>query len=236
VIHALFKDYDTNRDGLISEAEFNELGMTLWAPRENPGTVRGKSGRGSSERIKMAHMIQGMWRCFDKKGSGYMTLAQLLKAYYPHLSNKDCKRVVSHYVSHQPVPPVTTLREKLANIPGALEDIRDIFDHWDKNKDGLVEWSDLSDTLSMAGIDRETATTWLHKEATSSESKNGEQVEGGLQRRLSHLDLSDMEILLASNYLGHTSSADDPSSVLDAWLNGKPIGGLGYAAVALGTA
>jgi len=237
VIHKVFKEYDSNKDNLISQGEFEALALSLWAPGDDQlDTVRGRSKLAQSEYGKMVFMVQGMWRSFDSNKSGFMSLPQLVKVYYPHLSISDCKHVVQQYT--QPSREKLTLHQRLAKIPGALEEIRDLFNHWDHNGDGFVEWGDLASALHEAGIDRNTAEGWILSETGKPETRPA--------KGQNQLDYHDIEALLGSNYLprGATfSSPRNPTSVgvscrpeasrtsrkvLDGWLKGEPVAGLGF--------
>ena len=210
VIKALFDAADTDGDGLVTQGEFEAM-ITKADPAEesNPATKRRYMERLTSS-VKN-HLLDDLWRKIDKARNGAIDLSQMLAVYFPRLSAADRMRVVNHYCPAAPVP-VATPSPILNDIPGAVSEINEIFNFWDRDGDGLCSWFDLQPSLQRAGVGMHTARQWLQE----AKQDTGSSVPFyRLDQKLSH---KDVQTLLSSNYLSSQKSNHD--EIMRAYMSG----------------
>jgi len=118
-----------------------------------------------------------------------ITLVDFMALCHPHLPRSSVKRAIRHY-DEKPSKPKKTLDE------GAREEISMIFEHLDKDHDGLVRVKSLRPLLNKLGIQDGDLTSWLtdlkHKETNE------------LCRAKSKLNEDDFSQLLEPVYMPQT--------------------------------
>jgi len=183
VIASLFAEYDTNHDKRITRDEFEEMALKTY---EKLPVFSQKSVRES-----LSPHLDLLWSSLGKLHLHGITLAQFIGIFYPHISKRDIARCLKAYGPHP--RRSRTSQEKLRAVPGAAEELREIFEHWDKNGDGLVTWTELESPLHRAGVALETAKGWLREARVTAGTED--------QRSSDELTLGDVEAVFCSNYV-----------------------------------
>jgi len=162
VIESLFAEYDIDQDGRITRTEFEEMSMQAFDAL--PLFSKEKA------RERLAPHLSTMWDSLSKSSQDGITMPQLLRMFYPRISKHDIARCIKAYSARQRPSKSKTLKEKLRAVPGATEELQEMFTYWDKDGDGVVTWTGLSSPLRRAGVSVETAKGWL-REARNKETK-----------------------------------------------------------------
>ena len=139
IAKSIFDRYDTDGDGSISADEF------VRALKQHAPLVEGAD----------------LFMKLDRNMTGVIGLVQWLHIYFPHVHMSECRRVVSKYLP-KPRTPTPPSVKTLEDCPGAKEEIKAIFQHWDKQGNGNISLEDLQSPLVRCGISGTTALLWLN--------------------------------------------------------------------------
>merc|ERR1719261_1312634 len=127
-------------------------------------------------------------------------LVDFVALFFPHLPRPSVQRACDHYVEKPPPPPKTkTFEEKLGEVSGAREEIQQIFERLDGDKDGLVRMKSLEPLMVDLGITEQDLAGWMEDL----------QEDNVLQRKKSKLDAGDMQRLLGPVYIPSSPKCED---------------------------
>jgi len=180
---------DKDKDGVISREEFT-AGL-----RHAPKALL----RGATEHGGIEGLAWDLFSIIDKKNNGAIDFAQFLKFNFPKLSEKQIRSAI-HYFSPPPPPPPPPKIITIRDVPGAQDDIESIFTFWDKKKQGVVRWSELSSPLQRCGIDLEAAEAWL----SESQSEDSADLR---RKRKSTVTQQDLESLFEDCYVQNVAES-----------------------------
>merc|ERR1711998_50561 len=213
VIKAVWDDHDKKKLGWIGEAEFVKAVLRLderKAEREGErirnryfdkriGDTIGALAelsivQGAEARARHA---SGMFRAVVEaagKSEDRIELVDFVQLFFPHLPRHAVRRACEHYAEKPPPPPRTkTFEEKLDECEGAREEIQQIFERLDGDKDGLVRMKSLEPMMVELGITQKDIRGWM------SDMPCGKGL-GVMGRMKSKLDADDMQLLLGPTY------------------------------------
>merc|ERR1712100_167492 len=88
----------------------------------------------------------------------YITLVDFMSMFFPHLPRGAVKKAVAHYEKPPPPPPK---KMQLQDLPEAKEEIKEMFDGLDSDKDGLVRVSSLKPLMADLGISEKDLADWM---------------------------------------------------------------------------
>jgi len=179
IAKSIFDRYDTDGDGSISADEF------VRALKQHAPLVEGAD----------------LFMKLDRNMTGVIGLVQWLHIYFPHVHMSECRRVVSKYLP-KPRTPTPPSVKTLEDCPGAKEEIKAIFQHWDKQGNGNISLEDLQSPLVRCGISGTTALLWLNDGWEG--SPVGSPTVGSLKGTLSNggqIDEAAIAKVLASVYI-----------------------------------
>jgi len=203
VIAADLRKAENHGKAVEARYQNEDVGSTMGAKAERHWL---KSDRYS--RRKWAHsMFQSVtarkakdmtatWRGRDDAEMDKISLCDFMCLNFPHLPRSAVRRACDHYKRPPPPPPKeTTLRD----VGGAKEEIRDMFDGLDKDKDGLVRTKSLANLCNRLGITHDDLEQWMTELPPVLHRVKGRLGGGGqsdLSRKKSKLDLMDFERLM----------------------------------------
>lgn len=203
LVWQIFKEHDSDGDGLITENEFaaavSRVGVDdnrSFKARPTTGVSLGQHSFGIYERIMSK----------ERQVHGGISLVQFVHLYFPHLSRAEVERTVKHYTYEPPPPP--PVERTLSDVEGAKEEIEEIFKKLDGDKDGLVRVKSLEPMFLRTGLRSGDVQEWLKE--IGLQGTHATEAEKKLERLKSKLDLRDMEKLLGPVYVG--SSEDQPAT------------------------
>lgn len=217
LIKSVFDEYDTDDDGSISEKEFVVAVLRLDEKRAEREGERVRSRflnkdigdtvgamaelralKGEAARSK--HAVS-MFRTVVEK-TGQLQLVDMLALYFPHLPRTAVERAYNHHAEKPaPPPPKKSFEQRLDEAPGARDEIKDIFEALDGDRDGLVRMKSLEPMMVELGITEKDIEGWLAADGM------------GMIRMKSRLDVDDMQRLLGSAYIAPSPKSNAGSKV-----------------------
>jgi len=148
----VFDEYDKDGSGRISLAEFTaslKLKREMAAPK--PGEKSSLDQRNAAKGISLVDLSEGVFHEMDEDGDGEVGFAELLKLFYRYARPDEIEAMMS-YVAPEPEPEPEPKPELSKE---AIQQIRQIFKLYDKDKSGSLTFAELKKALEKTGIDPE---------------------------------------------------------------------------------
>lgn len=217
VIKAVWDDHDKKKLGWIGEPEFlkavlclderkaeregerirsryfdKDVGDTVGALAELD-KLSGDQARGRHAAAMFRAVVEAAGKTGEEQDR--IELVDFVALFFPHLQRAAVRRACEHYCEKPAPPPkIKTFEEKLEEAPGAKEEIREIFERLDGNKDGLVRMKSLEPMMVELGITQKDIQGWML------DMPHGKGL-GAMGRMKSKLDVDDMQQLLGPSYI-----------------------------------
>jgi len=199
-VHMVFKEHDADGDGIITQDEFVSMVQRAESRKNDqlPECMPRRKVRPSTGEIlenQAMSMHESVMRHSEScQQRGGITLVSFMALYFPYLPLHEVERACQHYV-RPPTPPPPPPKKTLDDIEGGREEITEIFDRLDTDRDGLVRMKSLEPMLQRIGISRQEVDDWITQLPSNK-----------MQRCKSKIDAQDLEHLLAPSYVARIES------------------------------
>ena len=147
---------------------------------------------------KKANDLRATWRGRDKREAERISLLDFMCMNFRHLPRSAVRRACEHY--QKPPPPAPT-KERLSDVEGAQEEIKEMFEGLDTDGDGLVRCNSLAMRTSALGISQDDLAAWMTELPPALQRTKALPHHTALVKTKSKLTLSDFERLMAPVYI-----------------------------------
>ena len=148
----VFDDYDRDGGGEIDIFEFKEA---LKKRQEKlvsyDGRTKTRAERKAAEGVSLLEVMEPLFEAMDRDGDGSATFGELLHVLYPLANQKD-REIMMGWVAEPPPPPP---QPKVILNQEQLDEIREIFNLYDRDRSGTLTVDELSKALSSCGMEPE---------------------------------------------------------------------------------
>eukprot|EP00955_Chlamydomonas_euryale_P116252 366406-Chlamydomonas_euryale.AAC.15 len=131
LLYSIFKDMNLNDDGVVSYMEFKRH-MVKHKPH-------------------LAHMSASIFKSLDKRKSGGLSFQDLVKRMFPEARPTDVK-ILMHMAD-----PKACLPQVKVDL-SILEDIKSIFDAYDDDQSGQLDYDEFLHAMELAGFNQEESS------------------------------------------------------------------------------
>lgn len=106
----------------------------------------------------------GMFRSVDRNRDGTLTFGELLHAYFPACSEADVQAALKKYrkpAEETRAADASVIEEERCLTAEEREELRALFDLWDRNKDGVISLEELRHSCRNVGVDESVIDGWF---------------------------------------------------------------------------
>ena len=147
----VFDDYDQDKCGSIDIHEFRS---TLVKRQERlvayNGVKKSLAERKAGEGVQLVDVLEPLFEAMDRDGDSAVTFAELLHVIYPLANDRD-REIMNGWVAAATPPPPPPPKVVLSQEQ--LDEIREIFNLYDRDRSGSLTVDELSKALASCGMD-----------------------------------------------------------------------------------
>jgi len=147
-LKTVFDEYDVDGNGEIVQKELYK-GMTKSKTQKRPGQPSSRWERQAADSVHVSDLFESLFEEIDRDGSGTVTFAELLKTMYPHATKDEFTTMISWVAPPEEPPPPP----KKGLSDSQIQEIKEIFNIYDTDRDGSVSLSELKKAMARTGMD-----------------------------------------------------------------------------------
>ena len=157
LLKKVFDDYDKDGGGSIEIVELKQSLRQQKLDQQRRARLGSQHDRKQTTGVHLVDLVESLFHEMDRDHSGYVSFSEMLQTMYPLATTEELKRMLS-WAPPKVEGAKAKAAEKKSLTPEKEREAREIFDSYDQNGDGMLDYDELREAmasfLSRAEIDK----------------------------------------------------------------------------------